>query len=637
MRHFFKWFQYSCLSWFISYCALFSSPAVIARVLNPEEASAVVLNEDLFFNVQSDGTYTRLWKQSLKINNAQGIKEWGTLSYNFPGDGYVIESVKASITNDGSSTDVDPQNIALSSTGGDNSIFDDNQKITISFPGVRIDSILVIEIASKMTKTSIPGHFSISRTYGSNLPVENASLKVRSERRLHYAQFNSIDAFKIRETKNKGHYLYMATSQKKIFSRIGFEPSDIYTQITPRHVAIRFSSDREYADLARRIIPFYEKSISAPLPQQYKAIVADSIRQSQSLKDHVDFIFSQIMETHRYMGDWRTAQGSHLPRSLADISLSQYGDCKDFSVITTAMLRSLGFKAHVAWVYRNTVNNNVTEPLAYLDEFNHAIVHVEFEGKSYWLDPTNNTSVGLRIREDLLDRYALILDQDDARLEKTSLNNPAHSMGNYTKIISHDQDGSISTQYKLEATGLVADYFNQYFATVPRKNFKETWLYIIRKDYPNGLFTDFKLRQPRNRISSDIELTTRINYFPEKNQTSSGYAYQISDNISMLSRIDTANHVSDVFLTYPQTKSEKHILKNAKLVGTAEKPCHVKSDWVDYERQITQTKDDILIKIKATIKRNQILRKEMKTERFQLFLKDMRKCAKDYQVIYQTI
>lgn len=91
-----------------------------------------------------------------------------------------------------------------------------------------------------------------------------------------------------------------------------------------------------------------------------------------------------LHQRYRYLGDWRARNRSYVPFDLAQIEQNGYGDCKDLSILLTAMLREAGVTA------------------------NHAIVQANIAGKIEWLDPTQTNYAPGYVASDLQDRAALV-------------------------------------------------------------------------------------------------------------------------------------------------------------------------------------------------------------------------------------
>jgi transglutaminase-like putative cysteine protease len=94
------------------------------------------------------------------------------------------------------------------------------------------------------------------------------------------------------------------------------------------------------------------------------------------------FVQGQI----RYLGV-EIGPGSQAPNSPETVLTRRFGDCKDKALLAVTMLRAMGIHADPA-----LVNPEMAETL--IDQqpspryFSHAIVHVDLDGREFWLDPT---------------------------------------------------------------------------------------------------------------------------------------------------------------------------------------------------------------------------------------------------------
>jgi len=154
------------------------------------------------------------------------------------------------------------------------------------------------------------------------------------------------------------------------------------------------------------------------------------------------------------MGDWRTIEGKMSPRPLTTVATSGVGDCKDFSASTAAILNALGYKAKTAIVFRGIAYLHPEKALPSLSSFNHAIVKVvDKEGKVFWIDSTNFTSMADGIYPDIADRPVLVLDSKDPSYEHIPNIDVNHSKLTFNDIIEIKDGNVISNVGSIEFSG----------------------------------------------------------------------------------------------------------------------------------------------------------------------------------------
>lgn len=143
-----------------------------------------------------------------------------------------------------------------------------------------------------------------------------------------------------------------------------------------------------------------------PLVQRWRALPTDEERVSEALK----WVQSSIRYYAVLLGE-----GSHRPRSPAEVVRQRYGDCKDKSLLLVTLLRAMGISADPALASlsrRRTMSDMLPSP----DLFDHAVVQVRLGSAHYFVDPTRAAQVGRleRMGQALEDAQVLLARADAA-------------------------------------------------------------------------------------------------------------------------------------------------------------------------------------------------------------------------------
>ncbi len=166
--------------------------------------------------------------------------------------------------------------------------------------------------------------------------------------------------------------------------------------------------------------------------------------------------------------DKRSISGNVFPRDLNEVARTQYGDCKDFSFSTGAILKKLGYKVDIVLVYRGEIYPEFKAPIPFW-VFNHMMLKVQGKnGNVYWLDPTNFQSMAGELFPDIADRMVLVISDKVAKYEKIPSINPKNSVNNIIKeyYIEDDKvrlsfDAKLSGQSSWNLNGLGKFYSKQ--------------------------------------------------------------------------------------------------------------------------------------------------------------------------------
>ncbi len=195
--------------------------------------------------------------------------------------------------------------------------------------------------------------------------------------------FNSAAPAEVRKEGDGEEYRWAFIGQ----SRIAIEDlTPTWTVRTPSYLVSEFRSWREVAQL------FASHYQDTALPTEIRATcerLASAFPDPKRLViEWLRFVQSALRYFATVFGD-----GGLLPRDLETIWQRRFGDCKDAARLFAAGARQLGLDASAALV-------STTHGLSLRDfppsthVFNHLIVRVRIDGKTYWLDPTLHTQAG---------------------------------------------------------------------------------------------------------------------------------------------------------------------------------------------------------------------------------------------------
>lgn len=584
--------------------------------------------------VAGDGSYQNTLHREIVIHKPAGIEKWGTYTAVFPDSSYVIEDIKASTIVGNAEYLVDKEKVEIENIGGTQSGFDARRRITIAFPHVEVGSRLKLKMIVRRQKSPLSNHFDYEVSFGRSMLVKKgASLILGSEKPLYFKRYGNIGALDIKQYKKGKLYHYEVTLKEDVLKIPHLENDRNAFIINPSHPIIRFSTSRTYSKMVEPLIKEYEKILNTPLPEHYRSIASEA-ETKESLVEVIDFIIDEILNSHRYMGDWRTRKGGYIPRTLNDIVETRYGDCKDFSAVLVAILRNIGYTAHVAWIYRGNVNYPLRLEVPASREFNHAIVYVKKNGRHLWIDPTNRTSNGDRIREDIMDRYALILDPESLRLEKTPLPSPDIDLKNETVEYYFSGDGFITRDIYSECVGNCAEKLTSYLYGKTDTEVKDILLKLLVGRRKIEKVNNFKTNYTGSRIVQDIMITLSVTYKEALADTTAGHNFIMRPLAKTYRDLDVSNYVSDLYLGSPRTLSRTQVVRNSSLIGKLPKPCSVGSPWMTVKHTIQYDDKDIFINSYKNIKKNYIYNSELRNETFAKLQKDLRKCDLDYGVVF---
>ena len=153
---------------------------------------------------------------------------------------------------------------------------------------------------------------------------------------------------------------------------------------------VEWSEFEDWAAVANWALPLYRLP-AGPMPavdREVARIAAESRDPEQRLLAALRFVQREV----RYLGI-EMGVNSHAPHAPDVVLQRRFGDCKDKTLLSIALLRGLGIAARPALVHtglRQAAADRLPTPGA----FNHVLVQADVGGQRIWLDPTRSPQAG---------------------------------------------------------------------------------------------------------------------------------------------------------------------------------------------------------------------------------------------------
>ena len=160
--------------------------------------------------------------------------------------------------------------------------------------------------------------------------------------------------------------------------------------------------------------------------------------------EKMNAIFNYCQNNVRYEQVY-LAKGEFIPNQCSLILSRKYGDCKDYATLIYALAKSAGIKTELVLCYRGRGERRFYDiPVS---QFNHAIVHFNYEGNDYWYDGTNRSGTPGITTTDLINQTSLVLEENDSHLQliKENTDNRLSITGTLTNNLN-DLNGDIKIQ-----------------------------------------------------------------------------------------------------------------------------------------------------------------------------------------------
>jgi hypothetical protein len=603
------------------------------RWKTPEEAAASCVSRTLHFSVKKDGSYVFDGESVNEVKNEEGRTGLGTIALTYNTRAGTLEVIEAETRIGDEVIPVGPEFIEYKPMATNLSAFDQLNQLKISFPKVEVGAKLYLKMHGEVKEVPIAGHFDTFQEFGDGFPEDNTSSVISSELPIEFVLNDPTGALAKHYEISGGLHTLTVWLVKPVYNELTNEEANSFVPLKNR-TWLMVSTTKTYGELAGTIVKEYDRITSQPLPSQFEDIF-QAAKQKKQFVETANTITSMLADKLRYMGDWRPVKGGHIPRPLAEIASTHFGDCKDMAALTTAILRKLGYDASVAWVYRSSAQHE-SAPLVNVHSFNHAIVKVEKDGRSYWLDPTNPFSFAQGIPSDICDRQAVVLD---AAPHAEQIANPS-SEDSVTLInctMEFAPNGDANAKCDLFYNGSAAAGMAGSERSSSKKQLEDNLTNYIAcgKFVVSKKFGDFDLK---SRIVSDVHFEAELLLKAAVSKSTAGFLYSLSCSaVAQFQKIDPVDLEADLLMGVPRKAVQKTVLRNVKLVGVLPEPCSVDSPWFRVSREVRVNGENLEVEEQVVHFASTIPNSAIKSGEFARVQAELQDKFADYALIFTTL
>ncbi len=608
--------------------------------MQEQEMPFTIVNSSDDVVVDKNGYYESTLESEMKVMNEKGRNELVLQTIPFAPDAATVTFIKASTLTDGVESPVNAKDVTTRSAKGPQQGINHLREMVIPFNNIKIGSITKYTVKIKTKKNMVKGLYQQTYVMGVHAPEWAGRAKIKSLLPLYV---NINDPWKVLESKEsrEGEYYVFEFKQVKPLFKVPQEALAILRKDQISRVDV--STMNNWSDFITPISQKYEAILNTKaLPAPFTRIV-NKAKKAATTTEKIDIVTSELANVMTYSGSWTTLEKMYIAKPLKDIARTKTGDCKDFSLATTAMLRAMGLDAKVALVRRSGLEElsrlkpEIAAPeLVNPSLFNHAIVKVKDGDNILWVDPTNMVSNSSYVFSDIAGSHAIEVSDKAKALEYLPYPKAGESLLTFDKTIKINQDNTSDTTTKFEATGEYAKYMIEASLTTSEDAGKKTMMTYLRSNPENakGMYEGINFR---NRIVNKVagtqktigeELTT---WHDQKLYLDTGFPQTVLYTMALIGyRVTDANMIA----RYSE-KSVTHV-KGFDFVGYQE-GCSIYTPWYKISRDFI--KEDGGFKIVDDISFNEvrISAKDLNSDKFQYMTSEIPECFKGRQVLINPI
>lgn len=462
-----------------------------------QEDGAVVLYENIETKLYLDGDYNPYIEKTVHrsvIYFNDNAEAWTSQSIYLDPDRELMEFSARTIKPNGEVIEVKMEDLHRTKLTASFIEFSDDESKKFKFPGVEEGAIL--EFKYKVNIHSFLGgdtwliQQSIPKLY-SRYSVEIPRIFFRYKYNWTYAERNikvgepQKEKVLINADSNKDRSLKFFWEVKNIDSYT-YEPTMPPYDDVGKYVKVDIRRE-DWNELSSQYWEQIKTKFNAHENAEIKALAAKITKGAQTDREKLEKIYAYTQQNYRYVAI-DIGQSGYIPNSAKSIIKNKYGDCKDMTVLNTALLKAVGIKSYPALV--KTKSEGMLDRGIISRDFNHMINYVELsDGKTFWLDATGSSCPLDDVYAGIEGVDALVILEDG----KSKFVRVPKSKYSDNKLVRNveltlNRDGTVTGVAKLKFTGNENISFRSSFKDETAEN-----IYSAIEGYINRNLSDVKI------------------------------------------------------------------------------------------------------------------------------------------------
>lgn len=475
---------------------------------------------------------------------------------------------------------------------------------------------------------SDPRYFT-SIYFSDNYNVENKVVKITVPRwmKIEVKEFN-FEGKQIKKTTeydSKKDADIITYNIKNIKERVSenYSPGGTYTE--PHILVLCKTADVEdgkktYLGTITDLYGWY-RSLTKDLDNNtvmLKAKADEIVTGAKTDVEKIKKIFYWVQDNIRYVA-FEDGLAGFKPAKADDVLKKKYGDCKGMAHLTKELLKAQGFDARLCWIGTNHIAYDYSTPSIAVD--NHMICALIFEGKTYFLDATENYISFNEYAERIQGRQVLIEDGDKyifTKVPSTTYTQNLDAEKSILVINGKDMEGSIMREWKGEEKEHIFAQLNN----IKKENSNEAFVKYLSDNNKDYSVTDFKTSDLSNfdkplNVQYKMKHVNAVSNFGNDLYLDIDFKKELSDF-----KFDLKERVHDFWFSYKinSTRDIELTIPEGYVVSASPANVAVKNDDYEIFAAITKTPNKLFYSKKVIIKNT-----KLKKEKFAQWNSDIEK------------
>ncbi len=455
--------------------------ALSAAATAPAPLDVPVRSERLYVSyvIKPDGSQTQTREAALRILKQQAIEHSKQVSIGYSTSVERIEVLEAYTRKpDGRRIDVPRANYQLDINKGresDAPAFSDRTSLSLIFPDVSVDDVLVLKYRLTDTEPMFPGQFSANERFNTQAAYDDVKVRVDYPESLWMQHATTGMTQSADESRDGRHVLEWKWSNPTPRKSTRHDYSVYDADTAPGYSLSTFRSYGQIAEeYGKRARP------KAVVSKRVRALAEEVTEGIREPREQARMLYEWVATNINYAGNC-VGVGAVVPRDQEFVLDNRMGDCKDQATLLQALLAAKGITSTQALVNSGSAYHLPKVPVVSM--VNHVIVYVP--GLDLFLDPTSGTTPFGMLPLGDSDKPVLLVDGYRDGLRTTALASAANR-ANVKTVVTVKPDGSIAGVVQVSVSGLFAVSGRDRLRNLTAQEREDFMKSIYRRDNKTG-------------------------------------------------------------------------------------------------------------------------------------------------------
>ena len=462
----------------------------------PVDLSARHERLNITYVVNPDGTHVETRERAIKVLKQSAVEQAKQANVSYSTSVERVEVLEAYTRKpDGRRIDAPKSNYQMDINKGrdaDSPAFSDRTRLTVIFPDVAVDDVLVLKYRRTETEPMFPGHFSEGERFSREVAYDEVKIRVDAPASLWMQHAAADFTESVNETRDG----------RKVIEWTWKNPAPVkgkrkdWSAYDPDQApGLAISTFHDYAEIAEA----YGKRArpKAVATDRVRKLANDIVKDAKGPKEQARALYEWVATNIDYAGNC-VGVGAVVPRDQAFVLDNKMGDCKDHATLLQALLSAKGIESTQALVNSGSTYRLPKVPV--ISMVNHVILYVPSLG--IFLDSTSATTPFGMVPMGDADKPVLLVDgyKDAMRTPATPHEkNRMHARtevtvkpnGSVAGTVKVSTDGSYAVSGRDRLRNVSDQEREQLFERMYKRN-NRTGFGKLESDDPKPLLDSFK-------------------------------------------------------------------------------------------------------------------------------------------------